>query len=61
MLSHISAQYLFITSESELGYYHQKVNVRVVSRVAVRLKTLDLKNLEKFEKISEILELLGSL
>ena len=32
-------QFLFTTRETELDYYHQKVNVRVASRVAERLKT----------------------
>ena len=43
----IFAQVLFTTNEMELDYYHQKVNVRVVSRVAERLKTPDLRNLRK--------------
>ena len=33
------AQFLFITSESELGYYHQKVYIRVASRAVARLKS----------------------
>ena len=32
-------QLVFTTSETKLDYLHQKVNVRVASRVAVRLKT----------------------
>ena len=38
-LFHFLAQFVFTTSEKELDYYHQKVNVRVASRVAERLKT----------------------
>ena len=34
---HVLAQFHFITSEVELDYYHQKVNVQVASRVAKRL------------------------
>ena len=45
--SNIFAHLLSITNEMELDYYHQKVNVRVVSRVAERLKTPDLRNLRK--------------
>ena len=39
----------------EVGYYHQKVNVRVASRVAERLKTWDLRKLGNFKKIPEML------
>ena len=35
---HVSAQFCFTKSESELDYYHQKVNVRVVSGVVGRLR-----------------------
>ena len=31
--------FLLTTSESELDYYHQKVNIRVTVRVAEQLKT----------------------
>ena len=34
----------------ELDYYHQKVRVRVASRVAERLKTYSLKKLENLRK-----------
>ena len=37
-LFHFLAQFFFTTSEAELDYYQPKVNVRVVSRVAERLK-----------------------
>ena len=48
-------QFLFATSETQLNYCHQKVNVRVVSQVTERLQTQDLMKLENFKKISEIL------
>ena len=38
-LFHFLAQCFFTTSETDLDYYHQKVSVRVASRVAERLKT----------------------
>ena len=60
-LFHFSAQFFFTTSETELGYYHQKVNVRVASRVAERLKTYDLRKLGNFKKIPEMLEFDGEL
>ena len=50
------AQFLFTTSETELGYYHQKVNVRVASRAAERLKTWDLRKLGNFKKIPKIFD-----
>ena len=54
-LFHFLAQFLFTTSEMELNYYHQKVNVRVAPRVAERLKTWNLRKLGNFKKIPEIL------
>ena len=36
---HIIAKSPFTTSEQELNYPHQNVNVRVASQVAKRLKT----------------------
>ena len=36
---HILAQFLFTTSERELNYYYQKVNIWYESRVAKQLKT----------------------
>ena len=38
-LFHFLVQFFFTTSETEPGYYHQKVNVRVVSQVPEQLKT----------------------
>ena len=38
-LSQVLALILLTTSESELDYYQQKVNVQVASRVAEQLKT----------------------
>ena len=37
-------QFLFITSETELDYYYQKVNVRVASWAPERLKTKEIRN-----------------
>ena len=36
---HFLAQFVFTTSETEVDYYHQKVNIRVASQVIERLKT----------------------
>ena len=52
---HILAQFSFSTSEKELAYYHQRVNVRVASRVAKHLKTWDLTKLANCKKILKIL------
>ena len=41
---HFLVQILFTTSEMALDYYLEKVIIRVVSRVAERLKTEDLGN-----------------
>ena len=41
-LFYVLAQFPFIISEMEPGYQQQKLNVRVVSRLAKRLKTQDL-------------------
>ena len=49
------AQFFFSTSEMELDHYHQKVNEWVTSGVAERLQTKDLKKLENFKKIPEML------
>ena len=38
-LFHVSAQFLFTASKTELDYYQQKLNVRAASRVVERLKT----------------------
>ena len=54
-LFHVLAQFLFITSETELDYYDQKVIVRV----AERLKTKDLRKLKNFKKILGMLEFDG--
>ena len=55
MLFHFLVQFVFIISETELDYYHQKVNVPVVSRLAERLKTLNIRKLRNFKKIFQIL------
>lgn len=51
-LFHALAQFLFSISERNLDYYHQEVNVRVVSRVAGRRKTL--RKLRSFKKVPEM-------
>ena len=42
-LFYFLAQFFFTTSETELDYYHQKVSARIVSRVAERLKTYEIR------------------
>ena len=42
-LFHFLAQFLLTTSETELNYDHQKVNVHVASRVAEQIRTYDLR------------------
>ena len=37
-LFHFLAQFLFSASDTELDYYHHRVNVRVATQVAKRLK-----------------------
>ena len=54
-LFHVLAQFLFTISETELNYYHQKVNVRV----AKRLKTYNLRKLGNFKIIFKMLEFNG--
>ena len=46
-------QFLFARSETRLECYHQKVNVRVASRVAKWPKSYDLRKLRNFKKIPE--------
>ena len=36
---HVLAKFLFTTSETELDYYHKKMNMRLASRVVKRLMT----------------------
>ena len=36
---HALAQFPFTTSESELDYYHQKVDVKVASQIAKGIET----------------------
>ena len=48
---HFLAQFVFTASETELDYYHHKVNVRV----AERPNTQDLRKLRNFKKIPEML------
>ena len=51
-LFHVLAQFLFYTSEMELDYYHQKVNVRVILRVSKQQK------LGNFKKIPECFDMI---
>ena len=51
-LFHIFSQFWFTTSQMELDYYEQKVNIRVVTEVSERLK--------KLRDFKEILELIGN-
>ena len=46
----IFAQFSFTTSESELNYYHQNLNLRVLSQAAEQVKTLDLRKSRNFKK-----------
>ena len=48
-LFHFLVQFVFTTSETELDYYHQKVNIPVASQVAEQLKTYDLRKLGSFK------------
>ena len=54
-LFHFLAQFVFTTNETEVDYYHQKVNVRVASRIAEQVKTQDLRKSVNFKKIPETL------
>ena len=58
-LFHVFAQFLLTTSKTELDFYHQKVDVRVASRVAQGLKTCDLRKFRHFKKIPEMLRFDG--
>ena len=58
-LFHVSTQVLFTGSETELNYYYQKVNIEVASQVAERSKAQNMRKLQNFNKISEILGLGG--
>ena len=50
-LFHFLAEFLFTTSETEVDYYHQKVNVRVASRVAEELFDVFLTCLRYYESV----------
>ena len=58
-LCHILVQTLLTRSETELGCYHRKVNVRVVSQVAEWLKIYDLVYQEISKKFLRYLELIA--
>ena len=51
----ISFGLAYMFDYNKLDYYYQKPNVRVASRVAERFKTYNLRKLENFKKISEML------
>ena len=46
-LFHFFTQFVFTTSETELDYYPQKVNARVASLVAERLKTEEIRKFKE--------------
>ena len=48
---HFLAGFVFTTNETELNYYHHRVNIRV----AERLKTKDFRKFGNFKKIAEML------
>ena len=50
---HSLEQFLFNTGDTELNYHQQKVNVRLV----IRLATYNLRTLKNLKKIPEILKL----
>ena len=52
-LFHVLAKFLSFTKKTELHCYHQKVNVRVASRLAKQHRTQDRGKLGKFKKITE--------
>ena len=49
-LFHVLAQLLFTTSETELYYYHQKVNIRVAWWVVERFKILGSLEIRNFQE-----------
>ena len=56
---HMVAQCSFTTSERELSYYQQKVNLQVVSRAAEQLKFRILENYQISRKSLKCFELIG--
>ena len=57
---HFVTQFLFTIDETELDYYHQKVHIRVASRVAIRLKSWELRKLGNFNKSLKHLDLMAT-
>ena len=51
----VLAQFLSITIETEVDYYHQKVNAQAASRISERRGTQDLCKFGNFKKIIKIL------
>ena len=45
-LFHLLAEFALSTSETELDYYHQEVNVRVALRIVEQFKIEDLRKLD---------------
>ena len=58
-LFHMLPQFL-TTSETEIDYYHQKMNVQVALGLAERPRTYALMTLRNFKKTLKCLELMGS-
>ena len=54
---HVLSEPAFAKSETELDYYHQRVNVQVTSQVAESFKTEDIRKLVNFKKIPKKLEI----
>ena len=48
------------TSETEVDYYHQKMNLRIASRAANLLKIQDFRKLEKSKKSLKCLDLMAN-
>ena len=56
---HILAQFSFIVSDTELDYYHQKINLKVTSRAAEQFKFRILGNYEISMKSLKCFKLIG--
>ena len=51
-----NVQVRFVTSKTKLDFLYNKLDIRVTSRVAEKLKTLHLRKLENITKISKLEE-----
>ena len=59
---HVCAQFTFITNETELDYYHQRMNVWVVSRVSERVTERRSQEIKEFKgKFLNCLELMTTI